>query len=102
MIQAARMSFGHPGTGEGFELLAIAACILGGYSLMGGEGNILGAIVGSALIGLLQNEMVILKINPYWHKIVIYLVLGIAITLDYARDAENSVAQLIHGEGGGF
>jgi ribose transport system permease protein len=85
MIQSARMSLGHPGTGEGFELLAIAACILGGYSLLGGEGNILGAIVGSALIGLLQNEMVILKISPYWHKIVIYLVLGIAITIDYAQ-----------------
>jgi ribose transport system permease protein len=85
MIQSARMSLGHPGTGEGFELLAIAACILGGYSLMGGEGNVLGAIVGAMLIGLLQNGMVILKINPYWHNIVIYLVLLAAITIDYAQ-----------------
>lgn len=85
MIQSARMSLGHPGTGEGFELLAIAACILGGYSLLGGEGNVLGAIVGAMLIGVLQNAMVILKINPYWHKIVIYMVLAIAITIDYAQ-----------------
>ena len=85
MIQAARLSLGHPGTGEGFELLAIAACIVGGYSLMGGEGNVLGAIVGAMLIGVLQNEMVILKINPYWHSIVIYLVLAIAITIDYSQ-----------------
>jgi ribose transport system permease protein len=85
MIQAARMSLGHPGTGEGYELLAIAACILGGYSLMGGEGTVPGVLVGAMLIGVLQNEMVILKIDPYYHKIVIYMVLAAAITADYAR-----------------
>lgn len=91
MIQAARMSLGHPGTGEGFELIAIAACIVGGYSLMGGEGNVLGAIIGAMLIGLLQNEMVILRINPYWHSIVIYLVLAVAITVDYAQRGRRRV-----------
>jgi ribose transport system permease protein len=85
MIQAARLSIGHPAAGEGYELLAIAACILGGVSLMGGEGNIFGILVGAALIGVVQNEMVMLNINPYWHKIVISLVLLVAITLDYAR-----------------
>jgi ribose transport system permease protein len=85
MIQAARLSIGHPGAGEGYELLAIAACILGGVSLMGGEGNIFGILLGAALIGVVQNEMVMLNINPYWHKIVISLVLFTAITLDYAR-----------------
>ncbi len=85
MIQAARLSIGHPAAGEGFELLAIAACILGGVSLMGGEGGIFGILIGAALIGTVQNEMVMLNINPYWHKIVISLVLLAAITLDYAR-----------------
>jgi ribose transport system permease protein len=85
MIQAARLSIGHPAAGEGYELLAIAACILGGVSLMGGEGSIFGILVGAALIGVVQNEMVMLNINPFWHKIVISLVLLVAITLDYAR-----------------
>ena len=85
MIQAARLSIGHPAAGEGYELLAIAACILGGVSLMGGQGNIFGILVGAALIGVVQNEMVMLNINPFWHKIVISLVLLVAITLDYAR-----------------
>ena len=85
MIQAARLSIGHPAAGEGYELLAIAACILGGVSLMGGEGNIFGIVVGAALIGVVQNEMVMLNINPFWHKIVISLVLLVAITLDYLR-----------------
>lgn len=85
IIQAARMSLGHPGSGEGYELLAITACILGGLSLMGGEGGVLGILVGALLIGVLQNEMVMLNINPYWHKIVISLVLLVAITFDYVR-----------------
>jgi ribose transport system permease protein len=85
IIQAGRLSLGHPGAGEGFELLAITACILGGLSLMGGQGSVIGILVGSLLIAVLQNEMVMLNINPFWHKIVIGLVLLVAITFDYAR-----------------
>ena len=85
IIQAGRLSLGHPGAGEGFELLAITACILGGLSLMGGQGSVIGILVGSLLIGVLQNEMVMLNINPFWHKIVIGLVLLVAITFDYTR-----------------
>jgi ribose transport system permease protein len=85
IIQAARMSLGHPGSGEGYELLAIAACILGGVSFMGGEGGVLGILIGATLIGTLQNAMVMLNINPYWHKIVISLVLLLAISVDYMR-----------------
>lgn len=85
IIQAGRLSLGHPGAGEGFELLAITACILGGLSLMGGQGTILGVLVGSLLIGVLQNEMVMLNINPFWHRIVIGIVLLLAITFDYGR-----------------
>jgi ribose transport system permease protein len=85
IIQAARMSMGHPGSGEGYELLAIAACILGGISFMGGEGGIIGILIGAALIGTLQNEMVMLNVNPYWHKIVISIVLLMAVTFDYVR-----------------
>jgi len=85
IIQAARMSLGHPGSGEGYELLAIAACILGGVSFMGGEGGVLGILIGATLIGTLQNAMVMLNINPYWHKIVISLVLLLAISVDYIR-----------------
>lgn len=92
IIQAGRMGLGHPGTGEGYELLAIAACVLGGYSLMGGEGTIPGVIVGAILIGVLQNEMVILKVDPYYHKIIIYAVLLIAITIDYVRRQWRSLA----------
>jgi ribose transport system permease protein len=90
MIQAGRLTMGHPGSGEGFELLAITACILGGVSFAGGAGTIPGILIGAILIGALQNEMVMLNVNPYWHKIVISLVLLVAITFDYVRRRRRS------------
>jgi ribose transport system permease protein len=85
IIQTARLTMGHPSTGVGYELLAITGCILGGLSLMGGQGSLVGVVIGALLIGILQNEMIILNINPYWHTIVISFVLLLAITVDYLR-----------------
>jgi ribose transport system permease protein len=85
IIQTARLTMGHPSTGVGYELLAITGCILGGLSLMGGQGSLIGVVIGALLIGILQNEMIILNINPYWHTIVISFVLLLAITVDYLR-----------------
>lgn len=85
IIQTARLTMGHPSTGVGYELLAITGCILGGLSLMGGQGSLVGVVIGALLIGILQNEMIILNINPYWHTIVISLVLLLAISVDYLR-----------------
>ncbi len=85
MIQAARMSQGHPGSGDGYELQAITACIVGGVSFMGGEGGVLGIVIGAMLMGTLANAMVMLNVSPYWHKVVISMVLLAAITVDYSR-----------------
>jgi len=85
MIQAGRLTIGHPGAGEGYELLAITACIVGGLSFFGGEGSVLGIAVGASMIGVLQNAMIMLKVSPYWHRIVIGLVLLSAIVFDYVR-----------------
>lgn len=85
IIQSARLTMGHPSTGVGYELLAITSCILSGISLMGGQSSLIGVIIGALLIGILQNEMIILNINPYWHTIVISLVLLAAIVVDYLR-----------------
>lgn len=85
IIQTARLTMGHPSTGVGYELLAITGCILGGLSLMGGQGSLVGVVIGALLIGILQNEMIILNINPYWHTIVISFVLLLAIVVDYLR-----------------
>jgi ribose transport system permease protein len=58
---------------------------VGGLSFAGGEGSVLGIAVGAALMGVLQNAMIMLNVSPYWHQIVIGFVLLLAIIFDYMR-----------------
>lgn len=85
IIGAARLTEGHPSAGDGSELTAIAACVLGGISLMGGQGGIIGAFIGAMMIGALSNAMIILEVSPYWQQVVLGIVLLIAITFDMWR-----------------
>ena len=82
IISAGRLTEGHPSAGDGTELIAIAACVLGGISLMGGQGSIMGAFIGAMVIGVLSNAMIILEVSPYWQQVVLGLVLLVAITFD--------------------
>jgi ribose transport system permease protein len=90
MIQAARMTQGHPGSGQGYELQAITACIVGGVSFMGGQGGVLGILLGALLMGTLANAMVMLNVSAFWHQIVISMVLLAAITIDYTRRTQRT------------
>jgi ribose transport system permease protein len=85
IIGAARLTSGHPSAGDGTELTAIAACVLGGISLFGGQGSILGAFIGAMIMGALANAMIILEVSPYWQQVVLGIVLLIAITFDVWR-----------------
>jgi len=69
-------------TGVGLELDVIAAAIVGGASLSGGEGTILGTIFGTLIIGILRNGLVLLSISPFWQTTVIGLVIISAVGLD--------------------
>jgi ribose/xylose/arabinose/galactoside ABC-type transport system permease subunit len=71
-------------------LTAITAAILGGLSFSGGSGSVLGIAIGAVLIGILQNGMIMLNINPYYHKVVIGLVLLFAISFDYIRRRQRT------------
>jgi inositol transport system permease protein len=59
-----------------YELTVIAAVVIGGTSLMGGIGGIAGSVVGSILIGVLLNGLVIMEVNPYFQQIIIVLAVG--------------------------
>lgn len=85
IISAGRLTSGHPSAGEGAELIAIAACVLGGISLYGGQGTIIGVLIGAMIMGSLQNATIILEISPYFQQIVLGLVLLTAITFDFWR-----------------
>lgn len=69
-------------TGVGLELDVIAAAIVGGASLGGGEGTIPGTILGVLIIGVLRNGLVLLGISPFWQEIVIGAIIILAVGLD--------------------
>ena len=82
----ARFSSGSPQTGVGDELLeSIAAVVVGGTSLMGGRGSIIGTFFGALLIGVLYNVMNLLNVESYTQKIVLGAVILLAVILDELR-----------------
>jgi ribose transport system permease protein len=82
VLNTARFGSAMPSAGTGIEMSVIAACVLGGCSLAGGQGTILGVLVGVLFLGLLSNVMVMLNIGTYWHDPINGVVLVMAITLD--------------------
>ncbi|MDQ6826369.1 MAG: ABC transporter permease [Candidatus Eremiobacteraeota bacterium] len=80
-----RFSSGSPQTGTGYELQAIAAVVVGGTSLMGGRGSIVGTFFGALLIGILNNVMNLMGIESYTQEIVLGAVILVAVILDELR-----------------
>jgi ribose/xylose/arabinose/galactoside ABC-type transport system permease subunit len=68
--------------GMGYELTVIAAVVIGGTSLFGGEGGIFGTIVGVLLIGVLNNGLTLLNVSPYYQQVIIGLIIVLAVYLD--------------------
>jgi ribose transport system permease protein len=85
IIIASRLSQGQAGVGGGYELSAIAAAVIGGTSLSGGEGTILGTIIGATIMSVIYNGLILLEISSYWHDVVMGLVIVTAVTLDIWR-----------------
>ena len=72
----------NPSLGLGYEMDVIAAVILGGVTLSGGRGSIIGVVIGAALMGLLRNAFVLLNVSGYWQTITIGMVLILAVGAD--------------------
>src|SRR5919106_3282629 len=68
--------------GLGYELLVIAAVVIGGTSLFGGEGSVLGTLVGTLLIGVLYSGLAINNVNPYYQPIIIGVIVVLSVYLD--------------------
>ncbi len=85
IIHASRLSTGQPTAGTGYELDVIAACVIGGASLSGGEGTILGAMIGAMIMGVLRNGCNLLDISAFWQQIAIGLIIIIAVFIDQYR-----------------
>jgi len=85
MIEASRLMTGQPTAGQGYELQAIAAVVIGGGSLRGGEGTVMGTLVGAFIMGLLANGSDLLGISPYLQQAIIGAVIILAVTVDEVR-----------------
>lgn len=85
ILYASRMDSGQPSVGEGWLMGAITAAIIGGTSLRGGQGTILGTIFGALLMAVLANGIVLMNVSGYWERVIIGLVVLIAVLVDLVR-----------------
>ena len=82
---SARLGSAQPATGAGYELQAIAAVVIGGTSLSGGKGTIVGTIIGALIISVLNNGLQILSIPQEWQNVILGCVILVAVYADMAR-----------------
>jgi ribose transport system permease protein len=85
MIEASRLMTGQPTAGQGYELQAIAAVVIGGGSLRGGEGSVIGTLIGAFIMGLLSNGSDLLGISPYVQQAIIGAIIILAVAVDELR-----------------
>jgi ribose transport system permease protein len=85
ILMTARLGVAAPTAAYGYELDVIAAAVVGGTSLMGGEGTILGVLIGAAVMQVLRNGLVLVGVSAYWLQAVQGLVIVTAIMLDQLR-----------------
>jgi ribose transport system permease protein len=82
IMVTARLDSAQPNAGISYELDSIAAVVIGGTSLSGGRGSILGTVQGAIIIGVLNNGLVLLNVSPFWQQVVKGLVILIAVIID--------------------
>jgi ribose transport system permease protein len=85
ILMTARLGVAAPTAANGYELDVIAATVVGGTSLAGGEGTILGVFIGAAIMQVLRTGLVLTGVSAYWLQAVQGLVIVVAITLDQLR-----------------
>lgn len=85
IMVTARLDSAQPNAGISYELDAIAAVVIGGTSLAGGKGSIMGTVVGAVLIGVLNNGLVLLDVSPFWQQVVKGMVILVAVVIDKAN-----------------
>ncbi|MCK6578919.1 MAG: ABC transporter permease [Anaerolineae bacterium] len=85
VVIASRLNSAQPALGQGYELDAIAAVVIGGTSLSGGEGTILGTIIGAFVLSVLTNGLRILSVPQEWQQVVTGAIVILAVYLDIVR-----------------
>lgn len=90
VVLAARLNSAQPALGVGYELQAIAAVVIGGTSLQGGKGSIVGTLIGALIVGTVTNGLRIMSIPQEWQTVVIGVVILLAVYTDILRRGRAS------------
>ncbi len=85
LIVTSRLDSAQPNAGTGYELDSIAAVVIGGTSLSGGRGSVLGTVIGCLIIGVLNSGLVLLDVSPFWQQVVKGGVILLAVAIDRLR-----------------
>ena len=85
ILYASRMDSGQPSVGEGWLMGAITAAILGGTSLRGGQGSIVGTVLGALLLAMLANGTVLMNVSGFWQRVIVGGVVLVAVLVDLLR-----------------
>jgi ribose transport system permease protein len=88
IILVARFNSAQADTGKGWELDAIAAVVIGGASLSGGSGTVLGVLIGASIMGVIKTGLVLMKVSSYWQTAIIGVIIVLAAVLDRAKRRE--------------
>jgi ribose transport system permease protein len=86
VLHTARFSGGSAIAGDPLLLNSIAAVIIGGVSMYGGRGNVMGTVIGSLIIAILVTGLIMLQVEPFWQWVVVGIVVIMAVLIDQARD----------------
>ncbi|MCI8526636.1 MAG: ABC transporter permease [Oscillospiraceae bacterium] len=82
ILATARLETAQATAGTGWEMTVVAAAIIGGVSMYGGSASVLGAAIGTAIMETLTISMTMLKVNPYWQRVVVGVVIVLAVGMD--------------------
>ncbi|MCY9670845.1 ABC transporter permease [Paenibacillus alginolyticus] len=82
ILLASRLTTVHPEMGKNYELEAIAAAIIGGTSLSGGKGSLVGTALGAIILFTIKNAMNLLNVHPYWETIVVGIIILVAVSIN--------------------
>lgn len=94
IMYLSRLGAAQPTAGNGYELEAVCATVIGGSSIMGGEGSIVGSAIGAMVVMVLRNGMVLLGVSTYWQQLIIGTVLVVAVIFDVLR--KKAEARKLH------
>lgn len=95
IVLSSRMYSGQPSVGSGYELDAIAACVLGGVSMTGGKGSISGTVIGVIVIGIISNGLNLMGVSSFWQLIVKGIIILVAILIDSQKNTGSFFGTLI-------